>query len=358
MRHASPRSAAVRRPARLALAALVLLAPAFAAATPPLPPAGAGDPAVRGEAAMADLGRSLREALGARMQAGGPVEAIAFCHDEAPGIAEDVARRHGVRIGRVGVRVRNPGNAAEGWQAAMLEDFQRRAAAGEGAATLRHVERDAAAGVLRLGRGIPTEPACLACHGPALAPPVAAAIAARYPADAATGFLEGQLRGAMWVEVALPPAATAASGDARAAIPLTVAQQARMMEEMRAHLEAIERILAGLAADDWDAVAAAAAQPGPVAADPARPGADFRRRLPPGWFALAQPMHAAFAAIAAEAADARRVEVVVAELARASGQCTACHATFRLAPEDAPAGPAPLQAADLRAAVTRPGVRP
>ena len=48
---------------------------------------------------------------------------------------------------------------------------------------------------------ITTQPVCLTCHGAAVADDVKAAIAARYPKDEATGFAEGDLRGAVWVEI-------------------------------------------------------------------------------------------------------------------------------------------------------------
>jgi hypothetical protein len=44
------------------------------------------------------------------------------------------------------------------------------------------------------------KPLCLACHGEALAPDVAARIGELYPKDRATGFTEGDLRGVFWVE--------------------------------------------------------------------------------------------------------------------------------------------------------------
>jgi hypothetical protein len=44
-----------------------------------------------------------------------------------------------------------------------------------------------------------TAPLCLTCHGPTLAADVAAAVAARYPRDEATGFAAGDLRGALYV---------------------------------------------------------------------------------------------------------------------------------------------------------------
>jgi hypothetical protein len=43
------------------------------------------------------------------------------------------------------------------------------------------------------------EGVCSTCHGTQLAPDIAAAIARDYPADQATGFEPGQLRGAVSV---------------------------------------------------------------------------------------------------------------------------------------------------------------
>jgi hypothetical protein len=42
---------------------------------------------------------------------------------------------------------------------------------------------------------------CLACHGDALAPEVAARIGELYPEDRAVGFQVGDLRGVFWVEL-------------------------------------------------------------------------------------------------------------------------------------------------------------
>ena len=54
---------------------------------------------------------------------------------------------------------------------------------------------------LRIARGIRVEAACLMCHGDNIAPPIAGRLASLYPDDRATGFLEGDLRGLVWVEV-------------------------------------------------------------------------------------------------------------------------------------------------------------
>jgi hypothetical protein len=58
-------------------------------------------------------------------------------------------------------------------------------------------------------RAIPTAPMCLSCHGSNIAPDVAKAIAAHYPADKATGFAAGDMRGAFsisWTPEALATA--------------------------------------------------------------------------------------------------------------------------------------------------------
>lgn len=48
-------------------------------------------------------------------------------------------------------------------------------------------------------RAIVMQPQCLRCHGATLAPEVSGSIRKNYPADEATGFEPGQLRGAVVV---------------------------------------------------------------------------------------------------------------------------------------------------------------
>lgn len=195
-----------------ALAALLLAAgcggqrgaeaPAAAPAAAPAP----APPAERARAAAADFSARLRTALRDRMASEGPVSAVAFCQDQAPAIAADVMAAHGVRIGRIAVpgRERNPGNTAVDWQLPVLARFADAVAGG--AAPEDQVELvidglpDGVA--VRLLRGIRVEAPCQICHGVELAPGIAATIDRLYPDDRATGFREGDLRGALWVEVA------------------------------------------------------------------------------------------------------------------------------------------------------------
>jgi cytochrome c556 len=257
------------------------------------------------------------------------------------------------------LRTRSPANAPTPWQQVVLDDFAAQAQAGTAPPQLRYASSEQLpAGVaLRYMQGIGTEAPCLICHGETLAEPVAQAIKARYPDDAATGFREGQLRGAFWVEVPVAPA-----GDTRAVISMTDAQRDELRAQMRAHLESVQAILAALADSDWDAVGSAAASFGPGPGRGMGQGAgrgqgrgpgqgqgrgegqgqgrgqgqghgpmhSFRSALPDGWFTFARPMHQAMRAIADEATSGQRSGEVIAELGRATAQCTACHASFRI----------------------------
>lgn len=197
------------------IAIAACLAACSSQAPPPTapPPAPSPTPQARAQAAAQDFSQRLRTALQGVMAQDGPLQALDFCHDQAPAIAAQAMAEHGVRLGRVAVpgRERNPGNAAADWQRPALERFAR--AVAQGAPAQEQVEYITAGlpdGVaLRMLRGIRVEAPCQLCHGQAIAPAIAEAIGRLYPADAATGFAEGDLRGALWVEV---PVAAAPGG--------------------------------------------------------------------------------------------------------------------------------------------------
>jgi hypothetical protein len=149
------------------------------------------------------LGGQLKAELGRAMSSGGPVAAIAVCKTRAPEIAAQLSKDSGAIVGRTALRVRNPANAPDALERALLEQFSEELASGQFTGPL-----EAAFEINRGGqverhymRAIPTDPLCLTCHGSALAPEVATAIARDYPDDQATGFEAGDLRGAfsvMW----------------------------------------------------------------------------------------------------------------------------------------------------------------
>lgn len=173
----------------------------LATLVPGLLAAGAPGEQVRARNAVADFAAALKTELSAAMQAGGPLNAIEVCNTRAPAIAEAVSLDSGMQLARVSLRNRNPGNAPNEWQSAVLDDFAARAAAGEPLDGLSWQETAVSDGrrEYRFMQAIPTASLCLACHGETIAPPVAEKIAKLYPEDRASGFREGDLRGAFVV---------------------------------------------------------------------------------------------------------------------------------------------------------------
>lgn len=155
---------------------------------------------------VAQLGGELKGELTRAIEQGGPVAAIAVCRDRAPAIAARLSGQSGARVSRTALRVRNPANAPDDLQRAVLEQFAEQmaampagAAAAAGPPEAVFEIKGAQGTERRYMRAIPTDALCLTCHGATLAPELAAAIERDYPADAATGFALGQLRGAFSV---------------------------------------------------------------------------------------------------------------------------------------------------------------
>ncbi len=140
------------------------------------------DPAAEGAALLAPFKANLKAELVEAMQAG-PIEAIAVCNTAAPAIAESLSV-DGVRMGRSSHKLRNPANVAPEWLD--LSDLP--------------VVVELENGRHGYAEPIVMQTLCLVCHGETLQPEIAARIAELYPDDRATGFKEGDLRGAFWVE--------------------------------------------------------------------------------------------------------------------------------------------------------------
>lgn len=155
-----------------------------------------GPAVARAEAAMKALRERLSARLAAELSAAGPGSAVKVCRDEAPAISSEVAAQTGVEVGRTSARLRNAANAPRWWAAPIVEESREKRAADVSPVVLDLGDR---VGVLR---PIAVGSLCLACHGgpERIAPAVQAALEAAYPADQATGFGEGDLRGFFWAE--------------------------------------------------------------------------------------------------------------------------------------------------------------
>jgi Protein of unknown function (DUF3365) len=167
--------------------------------------APAADPDWTGEArsVATSVPPKLLEVLKAEIDKGGPEGAIAACRDEAPKLARAASERTGWQVRRVSLKHRNPKAVPDAWEAAVLQDFDRRAAAGESPMTLERAEDVVENGqtVRRYMRALPVQELCTACHGPAdrLSAAVTDKLKALYPDDRGTGYSVGQIRGAMTI---------------------------------------------------------------------------------------------------------------------------------------------------------------
>ena len=139
---------------------------------------------------------------------GGPESAIAVCRDKAPELAKAASEQTGWQVRRVSLRERNPKAVPDAWELAALQEFDRRLAAQEPASKLEKSEltQEGGQNVQRYIRALPTAKLCLECHGSAeqISPAVAARLKTLYPADQATGYSVGQLRGAITLRKAVP----------------------------------------------------------------------------------------------------------------------------------------------------------
>lgn len=184
----------------------ILLASAlFSAALGTIATAKAAEPVpqwlTRSRAMSTGLGTQLKTELTAALAQSGPSGAIEVCRVRAPEIAARLSLESGAKVSRTALRVRNPANAPDDLQRAVLEQFVADMASGKVEPPLEAAVEINRGGSVerRYMRAIPTDAICLTCHGTELAPEVKAAIAKAYPVDQATGFSTGQLRGAFSV---------------------------------------------------------------------------------------------------------------------------------------------------------------
>ncbi|MCF8199791.1 MAG: DUF3365 domain-containing protein [Sulfuritalea sp.] len=168
--------------------------------------AHASDDAMLGEArkVATSLPPKLLTALQQEINRTGPEGAISVCKDMAPTMGSEVSKETGWKIKRVSLKPRNEKRAIpDAWEKAALEDFDKRAAAGESPKSLEKGEK--VGDEYRYVKALPVQSLCLNCHGPTdkLKPAVKASLAQHYPNDKGTGYSEGQIRGVISVRKAL-----------------------------------------------------------------------------------------------------------------------------------------------------------
>lgn len=142
----------------------------------------------------------LQAQLVAALQAGGPVQAIGVCKDAAPKIAAEEAAASGAQVSRVSERNRNPAGGLTEEMRPYYALLAEAPVVDGRPATVLWRSGTGAAERINVLRAIPMQDKpCSTCHGTNLSPDVAELLHALYPADRATGFAPGELRGAMLV---------------------------------------------------------------------------------------------------------------------------------------------------------------
>jgi thiosulfate/3-mercaptopyruvate sulfurtransferase len=179
--------------------------------TGPVKPAAAaaGEPPVeaveRARKAADALTGELMRTLVAELQQGGPAGAVNVCSEVAPAVAA-AHSTEGLTVRRVSARVRNPIDRPDPYEAAWLGRLDAAHREGRLPKEVAELVGSDEGEEVRYLRPIVVAKPCLACHGDraTLDPEVARTIAERYPGDEATGYREGDFRGAVSVRVAIP----------------------------------------------------------------------------------------------------------------------------------------------------------
>lgn len=148
------------------------------------------------------LATSLKHELMTALKAGDLSSAVQTCHISAPSITEQL-NSDSTTIKRTSLKWRNPDNAPDAWEQAMLAKFAQQLDNGIAIDKLRVTEviQNEEHTTYRYLQAIQTQQVCLVCHGDKnnLPDQVKQVLAEKYPDDLATGYSAGQLRGAFSV---------------------------------------------------------------------------------------------------------------------------------------------------------------
>jgi hypothetical protein len=170
----------------------------------PVPAEVRADVEARGAAAAGALAQGLVGRLAAAIDDRGVAGAVDFCATEALTLTGEIIRAHDpeLQIKRTTTRWRNPENSPDPEEARVLRHLGSLETAEPGSApeTLTAMGPD---GSYRFYRTLRTAPMCLRCHGSVaeMDPEVLEILRERYPEDRAIGYMEGEFRGVIRVQI-------------------------------------------------------------------------------------------------------------------------------------------------------------
>ncbi len=152
-----------------------------------------------------ELAEKVRELLLKEMEKGGFINAIKICSEEAQRITHSIRVQKGHSLRRVSLRYRNPRNIPEEHERKRLEEFDRLNREKKLDHEYFEIAREGDKEYLSYMKPLIALPLCMTCHGPKENIPVEvkSILAEKYPGDRATGFLVGDVRGAISVKILL-----------------------------------------------------------------------------------------------------------------------------------------------------------
>jgi hypothetical protein len=154
-----------------------------------------------------ELADKIRGLLLREIEKGGLAGAVRVCSEMAQGITRAFNARSGHTIRRVSLRYRNPWNLPDEYERLKLEELDLLNKKKEMRNEYVEVVDEGEQKVLRYMRPLIALPLCINCHGPKenISAEVKTILSEKYPDDRATGFLVGDVRGAISVKIPLPP---------------------------------------------------------------------------------------------------------------------------------------------------------
>ncbi len=140
------------------------------------------------------FGGALKPQLKKALTEGGVERAMKVCSVKAPEIAKKLSEKTNWQVKRVSLKTRNSNAEPDVWERSVLMQFDKRQLLGEPAKKL--VKAEIVNNEFRFMKAQGVAPLCLTCHGAKLSNETKKLLNEYYPNDKATGYSQGQVRGA------------------------------------------------------------------------------------------------------------------------------------------------------------------
>jgi hypothetical protein len=149
------------------------------------------------------LAERVRSLLLQEIEEGGFSSAVRVCSELAQEMTLQFNAQTGHDVRRISLKHRNPKNVPDAYEQRKLEEFNILNQKKELSDEYSEIVEEQGKRYLRYLRPLIVASLCITCHGPkeSISQEVKTILAERYPDDRATGFLVGDVRGAITVKI-------------------------------------------------------------------------------------------------------------------------------------------------------------